>query len=130
MADTVTTNVMLGGGRRYVAQFTGISDGTGETNVIKVDISTLLNTVGQTCTYTLFEEIQWDVQGFDYVKLAWDHTTDDTAKLMAGRGSVSYRDYGYLCDPRSSGGTGDILLSSVGATSGATYDITIVLQLR
>lgn len=130
MADTVTSNVVFAGDRKYAVQLTGISDGTGETNVIKVDISTLLNLAGQACVRTAIEEIKWDVQGFTYVKLSWDHTTDDTAMVMSGRGSVSYAHLGYLFDPRSAGGTGDLLLSSVGAISGASYDITVVLQLR
>ena len=109
---------------------TCISDGTGESNVIKVDISTLLNTSGQTVTYTAVEEIEWDVQGFSSVKLSWDHTTDDVMKLLSGRGAVSYKHLGYLFDPRSTGGTGDILLTSTGAVVGATYDITLVIQLR
>lgn len=130
MADAVATNVVYQGHLRYAIQMTCISDGTGESDVVKVDISTLTNTSGQTVTYTAIEEIEWDVQGFSSVELEWDHTTDDVAKLMSGRGSVSYRHLGYLFDPRTTGGTGDILLTSNGAAAGATYDITLVLQLR
>jgi hypothetical protein len=36
---------------------------------------------------------------------------------------------GFLSDPGSAGGTGDILLTAAGATTGATYDITLVLTL-
>lgn len=130
MADAVATNIVFKGALRYAIQMTCTSDGTGESNVIKVDISTLLNTAGQTVTYTAVEEIEWDVQGFSSVKLSWDHTTDDVMKLLSGRGSVSYKHLGYLFDPRSTGGTGDILLTSTGAVVGATYDITLVIQLR
>ncbi len=37
---------------------------------------------------------------------------------------------GFVADPRSSGGTGDILLTTAGALSGATYDITIGFKKR
>ena len=130
MPDTVTTNVIFAGKKKYAVQFTGISDGTGEAAVIKVDISTLVNLLGQPCVRTAIEEVKWDIQGFSSVRFLWDHTTDDTAAVMSGRGAVSYAHLGYLFDPRSAGGTGDLLLTSIGAAVGATYDITVVLQLR
>ncbi len=126
MADAVTTNVVFSGATRYAARFTNISDGTGETNVVKIDISTLPGAP----TYTAIEEISWDVHGFDYVKISWDHTTDDTADVLSGRGARSYKELGYLFDPQSAGGTGDILFTTSGTTSGNTYDITLVIQLR
>ncbi len=130
MADAVTSRVIFSGKKKYAIQLTCISDGTGEAAVIKVDISTLTGMSGNAVTKCYIEEIQWDVQGFTSVRLLWDHTTDDIAKVLTGRGSVSYRDIGYLRDPVSAGGTGDLLLTSIGAASGATYDITVVLQLR
>jgi len=127
MADAVTTNVVFSGQTRYAARFTGISDGTGETNVVKIDISTLPGAP----TYTAIEELSWDVQGWSAVKISWDHTTDDTADVVSGRGARSYKELGYLFDPQSAGGTGDILFSTLGTpTSGYTYDITLVIQLR
>lgn len=130
MADTVTSNVVFQGRRKYAIELTCISDGTGETDVVKIDISALLLSNGLAPTYTAIDEIAWDVQGFTSIKLAWDHTTDDTIMVMSGRGSVSYAHLGYLFDPRSAGGTGDILLTSNGAAANATYTITIVIQLR
>ena len=41
MADAVTTQVLQDGERLYIAKFTNISDGTGETKVTKVDVSGL-----------------------------------------------------------------------------------------
>lgn len=130
MANTLTKNILMIGPRHYVAQFTCISDGTDETALQLVDISTLLNSENLAVTKTAIQEIQWDTRGFDYVQLYWDHTAPDTAKLLSGRGSVSYNDYSYLYDPGSAGGTGDLMLNTSGATAGATYDFTVVLQLR
>ena len=130
MADTVSTQVLTAGPRYYIARFTNISDGTGETLVTKVDISTLLTDKGIAPTKTSVEEIQWSIQGFTAVSLYWDHTTDDVIDVLAaGNGYREYGDLGYLKDPGSAGGTGDILLSTLGASSGATYDITLVLML-
>lgn len=130
MADTVTSQVIFSGDRRYVAQFTNVSDGTGESNVQKVDISSLTLPDGTAPNRVVIEEMEWGVQGFDYVKLSFDHTTDDTGVLLAGNGYKDYRPYGGLQDPASAGGTGDILFSTSGATSGASYDVLLHLRLK
>jgi hypothetical protein len=127
MADTVTVKAITKGQRRNVYQFTGISDGTGEVAVSKLDITTLTKPNGNIPTYSRIEEIKWDVQGFTSVRLLWDHTADDVIALMSGRGAVSYEHVGGLIDPKSAGGNGAILLTSVGAIAGATYDITVVV---
>lgn len=130
MADTVTTKVLSTGPRYSVVHLTNISDGTGESLVAKVDISTLLLSNGLACTKTALKEAQWSIQGFTSVRLYWDHTTDDTlAVLGQGCGYFDFGELGNLPDPVSAGGTGDILLTTGGATSGATYDITLVLVL-
>jgi len=130
MADTVDSLVQFSGTRKYVIRLTNISDGTGESGVIKVDISTLTNGKGIAPTALNVESIQWSIQGFSSVRLHWDHTTDDEiAVLGAGNGFKDYTQAGALKDPRSTGGTGDILLTTAGAISGATYDILLTCVL-
>lgn len=130
MADTVDTNVVFSGTRRYIVRLTNISDGTGESGVVKVDKSTLVNSNGVEPQALNVESIQSNIQGFSSVRLFWDHTTDDEIDVLPA-GSM-FRDYsqgGVLKDPRSTGGTGDIILTTAGAISGATYDITLSLIL-
>lgn len=131
MADAVTTIVELNGKKRYIARFTGISDGTGESAVVKVDKSTLTNSLGVEPSKLAIEEINWSIQGFASVRLLWDHTTDDLAEVLAqGNGHRKYWPTGPgIVDPGSSGGTGDLLLTS-SATTGGTYDIRVVLGYR
>jgi len=142
MADTIKNHVLSDSDERYAVHLTGVSDGTGESAVIKVDKSTLLalpyGTAAAAEPVSLdIEQIRWAIQGFSYIKLHWDHTTDDTAMLLCGSGYDDFRGEGGmlgnrtprgLADPRSSGDTGDLLLTSVGAASGATYDITLWLR--
>ena len=131
MADTVDTLNVFTGGNRIVRRFTNISDATGESAVIKVDISTLTGPNGNAPSKLVVEEIQSDVQGFASVRLFWDATTDDEiAMLGTGKDYRNYKNVGGLVDPASSGATGDILLTTNGAVSGATYDITLVLRLK
>lgn len=132
MADAVATNVIFFGpnSRKYVVQLTCRSDGTGETDVVKVDLSTLLLENGLPATSVCLMEAEWDVQGFSSVELIWDDATPAVMKELSGRGYVNYGPYSYLKDPDPGSGSGDILLTSYGAAADATYDITLVLKLH
>lgn len=129
MADTVTTEYIFSGRRRKIIHLTGISDGTGESGVAKVDISALTFNGSVVPTYTTIDMIDFAIQGYTSIRLFWDHTTDDEiAILPAGVGTIHWSALGGKTDPRSSGGTGDILLTTAGHVSGATYDITLYFR--
>ena len=130
MADVVTSRVIADGPRNYIVHLTNISDGTGESLVTKVNLSTLKTDDNQVPTKTSVKEIQWSVQGFTSIRLYWDHNTDDTlAMLGVGNGYFEWGALGFLSDPASAGGTGDILLTTAGQVAGATYDITLYVTL-
>ena len=132
MADLVDTYTLLDGRRHLVRRFTNISDGTGESDVVKVDISTLTGPDGANPPSTLsIEYIQYSIQGFEAVRLEWDATTDDIIAVLAGDGYMDFREHGGFHDPFSTGGTGDILLTTVGtAAANDTYDITIKFKKK
>ncbi len=132
MADAVTTEFIYSGRRRKILHITGISDGTGESTVIKADISTLtfVGSQGATVpTYTVVDMIDFNIQGYTSIRLHWDHTTnDEIAILPAGTGTIDWNALGGKVDPRTAGDTGDILLTTAGHIAGATYDITIYFR--
>lgn len=147
MADAVTSNVVKNSATHYIIHLTNISDGTGESGVIKVDKSTLVASDGAEPASLDIDQVRWAVQGFTSVRILWDHTTDDTALVLTGNGYDTFRNiFGNdiqpvvdfmngstdrsegLLDPRSTGGTGDILLTTNGGGSGSTYDITLWLR--
>lgn len=130
MADTVNTQVIRDGGRRYVVHLTNESDGTGESDVTKVDISTITIPSGTTPTYTVVEEIFGNVVGTGRVVLEWDHTANDEIAVLSGNFYLNWAEQGGMVDPKSAGGTGDILLTTNGFASGDGYDITIVLRAK
>ena len=131
MADTVGVDYIFKGTRKVKVRFTNISDGTGETAVTKVDISTLTGPDGTAPTKLVVEEVEGMVQGFSSVQLFFDHTAnDELAILGTGYSYFNWRDGGGFTDPASAGGTGDILLTTVGASATATYDITLTLRLK
>jgi hypothetical protein len=128
MADAVTTNVYFTstpGTRRYGIHLTCISDGTGESNVVKVDKSTIKDAMGVEPGILKLASARWTVVGFTYIKFTTDHTTDDVLLLCAGNGYDNWEGASFLPDPNSTGGTGDLLLTSVGAAAAAIYDITL-----
>ena len=130
MADAVTSIVTAAGPRIYSVRITNISDGTGESLVAKINLSTITMPNGlPQPTSCGIEEIQWVSQGFTSIRLFFDHTTDDVAALLAGNGYRLFEPTGVLGDPKSAGGSGNILLTTAGAVSGATYDILLTVRL-
>lgn len=127
MADTVTNTTLKQDEKELVVHLTCISDGTGESNVVKVDRSSFAALYRDTKRITI-RSVRWAIQGFTYIKISWDHTSDDTALVLNGNGYDEFPEG--LRDPNTSadtvsGAIGDVLLTSVGAASGASYDITI-----
>lgn len=140
MADVVTNKIVFSGNNKRVIQLTNISDGTGETNVVKVDRSALLGP-HQTLppSKIRLDEIQFTIQGFEAVKLSWDDTlsgpADETAVVISGEGRYDFTTSGGLTPtlPATtlSSAVGDLLLTTVGtAAANDTYDITLTLTLK
>lgn len=133
MADVVASNVIFFGpnSRKLIIQLTCRSDGTGETDVTKVDLSDFLLENGLPATSCDLMEAEWDVQGFSSVELIWETGPDVTMKILSGRGYVNYSPFSYLRNPAAGEATtNNVLLTSYGAADGATYDITLVLKLH
>ncbi|MCD6162614.1 MAG: hypothetical protein J7K40_09410 [candidate division Zixibacteria bacterium] len=143
MADTVTSQWLYppnwdetppssGGVKRIIKRFTCVSDGTGESNALKIDISELRTTLGRPAVRTVIEKIIYAQTGFANVRLTWDRNPAVTICLLLHRnGIMDFKPGGGLVDPGEEGDeTGDILLTSTGADSGDAYDITITLRLK
>lgn len=129
MADTVDTITLFAGKDKYAIRLVNISDGTGESAVVKVDKSAIAATLGITePSKIIVEELYWNIQGFASVRLHWDHTTDDELEVLSTSGFRDYTYFGGLVDPGSAGGTGDIILTTNGGAAGSTYSIMLVFS--
>ncbi len=117
--------------RRVVVNFAGISDGTGETEVTKIRLTDLLKHDGSTPTRTTVEKITATITGMT-ILLAWDRTPDAEIKLLgSGQHVYDYTFAGGFVDPGEAGDrTGDIMLSSLYADTGDSYDIILTLKLK
>ena len=76
MADAVATQTIQDGSRSAVFKFTNVSDGTGESAVVKIDVSTLSAdpVTGKACTSVEIEKIWYSTIGMG-VQILFDATT-------------------------------------------------------
>lgn len=127
MADAVTSQTLLDGRRRAVMKFTNVSDGTGESAALKVDVSALASDpLLGTCTGVKIRSVQYDIFGMS-VSLLWDATTDVVALILAGYGKQDFEKLANIPNNAGAGKTGDLLFTTNGASSGDTYSITLDL---
>jgi len=128
MADAVASQIIFDGTRTAVMKFTNISDGTGESAVLKVDVSALTSYQGQTCTGVNIVNLDAITAGMG-VNLLWDASTDVICYTVGADQFVSFdfNRFGGLSNNAGAGKTGDLLFTTVGASSGDRY--TIVLEM-
>ena len=86
MADRVAVRVILDSPKQHIVRLVCVSDGTGETDVVKVDKSALTAAGGAEPASLEIESVRWNIQGFSSVIIEWDHTSDDLAYALSGAG--------------------------------------------
>lgn len=128
MADAVTTQTLLDGERLVIQKFTNVSDGTGETNVVKINVASLIpDSRGYACNGVKINKIWAQTDGMG-VNILWDATTDVICETVPQNVmyTMSYNEFGGLPNNAGAGKTGNVLFSTVGASSGDRY--TIILE--
>lgn len=128
MADAVATQVLVDGPRRAILKFTNVSDGTGETDVVKVDVSTLSSYQGNPCTSVSVNKLDAVTAGMG-LNMLWDATTDVLILTLGSDDFVTFdfSRFGGLTNNAGAGKTGDILFTTLGASSGDRY--TVVMEV-
>mgnify|MGYP003153376039 CR=1 FL=1 len=117
MADAVNVSTVQDGPRHAIFYLTNTSDGTGESAVTKIDVSSLATSAdGDTCTGVRIEKVSF-----------WDATTDVLIVELPTDYSdtLDFSAMGGLPNYAGSGKTGDVQLTTIGHASGETYMITI-----
>jgi hypothetical protein len=134
MSDVVATQVLENGQQWYRVKFTSVSDGTGETAVVKID-PTSTGALGVTIQgNTLYPGTHLKIMRMDYtvsgmtLQIDWDASTDVTAWLLQGFGKLDFRKSGGLFVPQSggapvAGATGKVLFTTLGAGGGSSYTV-------
>jgi hypothetical protein len=128
MADAVTSQTILDGERLFIAKFTNISDGTGETGVLKIDVSTLTpNAFNLACNGVKLNKIYATTHGME-VRILWDATTDQFAWMIPQNTNylMDLSSFGGIPNNAGAGKTGDVLFTTADVSAGDMY--TIVLE--
>jgi hypothetical protein len=126
MADAVNSQTLFDGDSQAVMKFNNVSDGTGESAVLKVDVSALkANYLGKACTGVSIRRITAMISGMS-VNVLWDADTDVSAVVLApGMYTLNFDDTAILGNNAGTGKTGDISFTTVGAAANDTYSIIL-----
>ena len=130
MADLVTTQTVADtSGVKFVAKLTNFSDGTGETQVKKIDASevTFMTEDANRKIAKIWYSIN-TANNKSAVELIWDGTTNATAMLLSGNGYFDLRTAGNEVPNNATTPTGDVLLSTKNFALGDNY--TIIIEFR
>ena len=125
MVDTVATQIIQDGPRNTVVKLTSLSDGTGETAVVKVNAAALSPVPARLTV----EKIDYDCSNMQCT-LLWEGTPNVTiATLSGGQNSLDFRESGGL-SMTGPGATGNILLTTISAGNNDTYAIVLHLKKK
>ena len=129
MGDALTSQVIQDGGRTAVLKYTNISDGSGQSAAILVDASGLSAdpVTRQACNGVTLQTITFSNIGMG-VELLWDATTDVPLLNLPQdwEDTIDFSAFG-IPNNAAAGKTGDILVTTVGATAGDTYLLVLTL---
>tara|TARA_R100000315_G_scaffold61508_1_gene40164 strand:+ start:1303 stop:1710 length:408 start_codon:yes stop_codon:yes gene_type:complete len=128
MADAVATQTIQDDGKTAIFRFTNVSDGTGESAVVKIDVSSLAPDpmTNAACSSVTLQKIYYTTIGMG-VKVFFDADTDVLAwQLNADwTDTLDFSDFTGIPNNSGTGKTGDIAFTTVGHSSGDVYNIVI-----
>ena len=129
MADAVTSQTIFQGDKTLVMKFTNISDGTGESGVIKVNVGALTSYQGMPCTAVQIDKIYAMTHGME-VRLYWAATTPQLIMTIPQNvmNTQSYDEFGGIDNNAGAGKTGNITFTTVDASAGDMYTIILVMR--
>jgi len=127
MADTVASQTLFDGERVAIMKFTNSSDGTGETNVVKVNPASLsASASGCACSRVSITKITALTHGME-VQLKWKATTPVVIETIP-QNNAYQQDYnliGGLTNNAGTGVDGAITFSTLDASAGDTYSVVL-----
>jgi hypothetical protein len=130
MADAVASQTIFDGERVAIMKFTNTSDGTGETNVVKVNPASLNpSAAGGACDGVSILKMTALTHGME-VQLKWKATTPVVIETVPPNNSYTqdYSAFGGLTNNAGAGKDGAITFSTLDASAGDTY--TVVLEMN
>ena len=129
MADAVASQTLFDGERMAIMKFTNTSDGTGETNVVKVNPSSLNpSEAGGACDAVTITKVTALTHGMD-VQLKWKATAPVIIETIPQNNAYQqdFEKIGGLTNNAGAGKDGAITFTTLDASAGDTY--TVVLEM-
>jgi hypothetical protein len=128
MVDNVTSQTLLDGERLVIQKFTNISDGTGETGVVKVNVSALApNAQGVACTGVKINKIWSSCHGME-VQILWQASTSLLAWMLPQNTTYHMcfgEHFGGITNNAGAGKTGNITFTTSDNSAGDMYSIVL-----
>jgi hypothetical protein len=125
MANSLNTQVLVDGARNTVIKITGVLDTSDLASTKVVDLTTLSLNPSQ----VRIDHIDYSIVNNLEVRLLWDATTPVDILPLAGRGRMSFWNFGGLQNNAGAGKTGNILIETNGWTTGSPMVFSVVLEL-
>ena len=130
MADAVGSQTLMDGERVAIMKFTNTSDGTGETNVVKVNPALLApsGSGGGACDCVTITKITGLTHGME-VQLKWKASTPVVIETIPQNNAYQqdFEKIGGLTNNAGTGVDGAITFTTLDASAGDTY--TVVLEM-
>jgi len=127
MADAVTSQIILDGERLFIGKYTNISDSTGESGVVKIDVSALnASAAGNACNGVKINKIWATTHGME-VRILFDATADTFAWMIPQNTNylMDFSTFGGIPSNAGAGVTGDVSFTTLDASNGDMYSIII-----
>lgn len=127
MVDAVTSQTILDGDRLAILKFTNISDGTGETAVVKINVANLApNQFGLACNGCIINRVWASTQGMA-VNILWEATANVLAYTIPTDTfyDMPFDSFGGIKNNSGAGSTGNIAFTTIGAGANDSYSIIL-----
>jgi len=128
MANVVSTQILVDGARNAVVKITGVLDTSNVSSTVVVDPASF----NPKPTAFRIDHLDYSISDPLEVRLQWDATTPIDILPIAGRGRMSFWNFGGLQDNGGAGVTGKInlLTSGYNTTIGTTPLVfSVVLEM-
>jgi len=129
MADAVASQTLLDGERVAIMKFTNASDGTGETNVVKVNPASLAaSNAGGACDAVTITKVTALTHGMEVV-MKWKATTPVIIETIPQNTNYQqdFEKIGGLINNAGTGKDGAITFTTLDASAGDAY--TVILEM-
>lgn len=129
MADAVASQTLLDGERVAIMKFTNASDGTGETNVVKVNPASLAaSNAGGACDAVTITKVTGLTHGMEVV-MKWKATTPVIIETIPQNTNYQqdFEKIGGLINNAGTGKDGAITFTTLDTSAGDAY--TVVLEM-